>query len=67
MDLLRSAYTEEVRRGEFTPDKAIDTITKHIKEHPEALRMIFEVAWKASSVQGSCKMLSLSCTACGAD
>ncbi|KFY08959.1 hypothetical protein V492_05770 [Pseudogymnoascus sp. VKM F-4246] len=43
MDSFRSAYTKEVRRREYTSDNAIDTITKHIKEHREEALMIFEV------------------------
>ncbi|OAF55063.1 hypothetical protein VC83_08764, partial [Pseudogymnoascus destructans] len=42
MDSFRSAYTEEVRMGEYTSDNAIDTISKHIKKHQEAALMIFE-------------------------
>ncbi|OBT92539.2 hypothetical protein VE01_09468 [Pseudogymnoascus verrucosus] len=55
MDSFRSAYTEEVRRGEYTSDNAIDTITKHIKEHQEAALMIFEVTWKGMIREGQLK------------
>ncbi|KFZ24491.1 hypothetical protein V502_01026 [Pseudogymnoascus sp. VKM F-4520 (FW-2644)] len=55
MDHFRSAYAEEVRQGEFTPDKAIDIITKHIKEHQEAALMIFEVTWKGMIREGQLK------------
>ena len=55
MDLFRSAFTEEVRRGEYTPDKAIDTITKHIKKHQEAALMDFEVTWKGMIREGQLK------------
>ncbi|KFY81209.1 hypothetical protein V499_00035 [Pseudogymnoascus sp. VKM F-103] len=55
MDAFRSAYTEEVRQGEYTSDNAIDTITKHIKEHQEAALMIFEVTWKGMIREGQLK------------
>ncbi|OBT39290.1 hypothetical protein VE00_10666 [Pseudogymnoascus sp. WSF 3629] len=55
MDAFRSAYTEEVRRGEYTSDNAIDTISEHIKEHQEAALMIFEVTWKGMIREGQLK------------
>ncbi|OBT92503.2 hypothetical protein VE01_09435 [Pseudogymnoascus verrucosus] len=55
IDSFRSAYTEEVRRGEYTSDNAIDTITKHMKEHREAALMIFEVTWKGMIHEGQLK------------
>ncbi|KFY17967.1 hypothetical protein V492_00247 [Pseudogymnoascus sp. VKM F-4246] len=54
-EFFRSAYTEEVRRGEYTSTNAIATITKRIKEHPEAALMIFEVAWKGIIRAGQLK------------
>ncbi|KFY32277.1 hypothetical protein V493_00348, partial [Pseudogymnoascus sp. VKM F-4281 (FW-2241)] len=43
---FRSAYTEEVRKGEYSPGTAIVTITKLIKRHQEAALIVFEVTWK---------------------
>ncbi|KFY24927.1 hypothetical protein V493_04943 [Pseudogymnoascus sp. VKM F-4281 (FW-2241)] len=55
LGFFRSVYSEEVTRGEYTPDNAIVTITKHIKKHPEAAVMIFEVAWKGIICAGQLK------------
>ena len=61
LGFFRSVYSEELRRGEYTSDNAIVTITKHIKEHPEAALMIFEVAWKgiicAGQLEGAVSFL----------
>ncbi|OBT83101.1 hypothetical protein VE02_09056 [Pseudogymnoascus sp. 03VT05] len=54
-EFFRSAYTEEVRRGEYISINAIATITKRIKKHPEAALMIFEVAWKGIIRAGQLK------------
>ncbi|KFY30557.1 hypothetical protein V493_01830 [Pseudogymnoascus sp. VKM F-4281 (FW-2241)] len=50
-----SAYTEEVRRGEHTLANAIDTIAKLIKRHPEAVLILFEVAWRGIICAGQLK------------
>ncbi|KAL5351773.1 hypothetical protein ACLOAV_003634 [Pseudogymnoascus australis] len=49
--VLRPAYTEEVRRGNYTPD-AIDTIKTNIKKHPKAALRIFELTWKGIIREG---------------
>lgn len=52
--VLRSAYTEEVRRGNYIPN-AIDPITTNIKKHPKVALRIFELTWKGMIREGQLK------------
>ncbi|KAL5346693.1 hypothetical protein ACLOAV_008400 [Pseudogymnoascus australis] len=51
-EFIRSAYTDEVKRGEYKSANWIAKIKTQIKEHPNVALIIFEVVWKGTICAG---------------
>ncbi|KFY69009.1 hypothetical protein V496_00596 [Pseudogymnoascus sp. VKM F-4515 (FW-2607)] len=51
-EFIRSAYTDEVKRGEYKSANWIAKIKTQIKQHPNVALITFEVVWKGTICAG---------------
>ncbi|KFZ16720.1 hypothetical protein V501_02092 [Pseudogymnoascus sp. VKM F-4519 (FW-2642)] len=51
-EFLRSAYTKQVRRGEYSQRDATRDISTHIEKHVKGVSVLFEATWEGLIYEG---------------